>query len=592
MIELPKLARGTPVAVDQETTGGLHIDPPENARVAVVSIAWRGGVGLQRRAFPFAFGQGRGPQLTLDLEPDPNLGADEWRQLLGWLSYQRLVMHPGKFDLLHLWRGTDRWEGIDLRGAYQGDTLLGSRILDPGMEAGLADLEARLDYCEPEVREAWLASKKKRSNVNRMAWAEAQNYAALDAEITLAVYENQQTRFEQGEGDWSGYQQEMRLTRTLVGMERRGIGYNATRSQEIAEELKRVINHIKVGLPFKTTVPGARKYFFIQLKHEALNYTNKGTPQLDDREVARLVELKVPHAAEFQHLRHLETAVGMWYEGYADATGWDGRLRTVYSQGKVVSGRLSATRVNLQAIPQDYQMGDVLQEGFETPRQLFHPKAHSRLWELDLSQAELRVAAQEAKCERMLEMLVQGVDLHGEVARELFHDEPGSPTWNKSRNVGKRGDFAFIFGVGEETFQATLIAQLGLYLPIQECRRIVYAWRKLFPEFGGAIHRYMERANHWGYVRLINGRPRHFQGYEDKHKAFNQYVQGSLAELMKEWLIRGDALYPGIVLLTIHDSMVVETADEEKVHGLQALGERIGAEWFGVAMDVDVKEWG
>lgn len=591
-MKLPELKRGQPVAVDTETTGGLHWDPPENARVAVVSLAWRrGGAGLESLALPFAFGLGRSAQLALELEPDPNLNGSDWAELLDWLATQRLVFHNDKFDLGHLWVGTDQWQGRDLRSQLVGDTLLAAHELDPGLDAGLDDLENRLGYFTAEVRDQWHKSKAKRANVSRMAWVDAQQYAALDAEATLAVYENQQERFGEGEGDWLGYLQEIALSRTLTGMEHRGIGYDVAKSQEAADQLHRVQNQIKAGLPFRPTVPAARKYFFGQLKHEALNYTAKGTPQLDDREVARLVELKVPHAREYQRLRKLQTASSMWFDGYAELCGWDGRLRTMFSQAKVVSGRLSSTRVNLQSIPHDYQLQDVLAEGVPSPRSLFVPKARAKLWELDLSQAELRVAAREANCERMLEMLRNEEDLHGNVAKALFRDNPGSPTWEKSRSVGKRANFAFIFGVAEDTFQATLIAQLGLYLPIQECRRIVQDWRKLFPEFTWAIHVYMERANHWGYVRLINGRPRHFRNYEDKHKAFNQYVQGSLAELMKEWLVQADGVCPDISLLTIHDSLVLETGSTQKVDRIRRLGEEIGTAWFDVPMVVDVKEW-
>jgi DNA polymerase I-like protein with 3'-5' exonuclease and polymerase domains len=249
--------------------------------------------------------------------------------------------------------------------------------------------------------------------------------------------------------------------------------------------------------------------------------------------------------------------------------------------------------VNLQAIPHDYQLPE-LAARFPTPRQLFVPRPGTKLWELDLSQAELRVAAVEANCVPMLDMITNGEDIHGNVARQLFRDEPGSDTWFENRQIGKRADFSLIFGVGADTFQSTLAKQTYIWRPINEINSIVRRWRGLYPEFGRAIRVYMDRADHWGYVRLVNGRVRFFAGYEDKHKAFNGYVQGSLAELMKQWTLEVDLLWPEMLLLAIHDSLVLEVpiGEEDLVYQARDIGAGIGTDMFNVEMTVDVSEWG
>lgn len=527
----------------------------------------------------------------MQLDADPNLGEAQWRQLHSWLEPLNLVMHPGKFDLHVLAIGTDLWPGNAHEDSFRWDTLLAAHELDPGMEASLEQVEHRLRYLTPERRQRWIASKTKRKETNKLEWEEARSYAATDAEVTYAIFQDQVRRFNEGEGDWYGFQLEMRVARALFRLEQRGIGYDAPQSEEIARRILRLEGQIKKGMPYRPTLHGAKKYYYQVLALEPTERTDKGQPKLDDNEVARLVEVGAPHAREFQTLRKLETARSKWYESYASMTGWDGRLRTSFSQAKVISGRLSSTRVNLQAIPHDYQLQEVIDAGLRTPRQLFKPHHGTKLWELDLSQAELRVAAKEAKCASMLDLVKAGADIHGEVAHQLFGTGPGDANWYRDRAIGKRADFSFIFGVGAEEFQASLVRYAGVYLPLGECKSIVFKWRRLYPEYGKTIKQYMTLANHWQYVKLINGRVRHFRTWEEQHKAFNQYVQGSLAELMKAWLVKADELVPNTVLLTIHDSLVLETSSDKAVQMVRSLGEEIGTEWFGVPMVVDLKEW-
>jgi len=583
-----------PVAVDTETTGGLHPDPPECARVAVVSIAWHEGKRIQAEAFPFAFGAGRGAQPTLALDEDPNLPEAEWWSLLEWLATHRLIMHGSKFDSLMLGVGTDQFEGVDLTSSVVWDTMLASRDLDATVGADLEQLEQRWGdsgYLTNKQRSEWLASKRKRGEVNKMPWPQARRYAATDAEVTYAAFEEQHERYDTGEGNVISLRKDLELAKALLSLERRGIAYDANGSKRAAATLRKAEAKIAKGLPFRATVHGAKLYYFKQLGLESASETATGQPRLDDQEVARLVSQGAPFAEEYQRYAKIKHARTAWYEPYAEMSGWDGRLRTSYSQAKVVSGRLSSTRVNLQAIPHEYQLEQVIELGIPQPRDLFKPAPGKRLWELDLSQAELRVAAIEADCTPMLELLQAGADMHGEVARQLFNDEPGSPTWPKNRQVSKRADFSFIFGVGADTFQRDLAKQTGIYLTLHECNQIVNRWRRLYPHFKRAIYRYMEQANHWGYIRLVNGRVRHFSQWKDHHEAFNQYVQGSLAELMNEWLLTTEREHPGLCLLTIHDSLVLETNQEADVAAVAGIGAKLGTEMFGVQMVVDTKEW-
>jgi DNA polymerase-1 len=425
-----------------------------------------------------------------------------------------------------------------------------------------------------------------------MEWARAAEYATVDAVVTLHAAEHQLARFGQGEGSRASMDRLLAQGRELLRIERRGVGYDRQRSLEIAEQMKKVESSMRVGLPFRATPAGAKRYFFTERGYDPAERTATGQPRLDDQEVSRLVALGAPFAREYQELRSIEVARTKWYESYAEHCGWDGRLRTKFSQAKVISGRLSSTRVNLQAIPHDYQLKEITERGWETPRQLFRARDGARLWELDLSQAELRVAAVEAGCTSMLELIREGADIHGSVTSDLFNIQPEHPDWGEKRQIGKRADFAFIFGVGADTFQFDLAKLTGIWLPIGECQSIVAKWRKLFPEYGRAIKRYMDLADRRQWIRLVNGRVRHFASWEDQHKAFNQYVQGSLAELMTDWLIEVGKRWPGLVLLTIHDSLVLETADEALVQEVRQLGEELGTKMFKVPMVVDMKVWG
>jgi hypothetical protein len=91
------------------------------------------------------------------------------------------------------------------------------------------------------------------------------------------------------------------------------------------------------------------------------------------------------------------------------------------------------------------------------------------------------------------------------------------------------------------------------------------------------------------------GRMRWFRPYEDLHKAFNQAVQGGLAQMFKVWMVAVDRQIPGSLVLVVHDSQVLEVPAGARgvrmVDLARIEGERIGTDMFQTQMLVDVKKW-
>jgi DNA polymerase-1 len=287
--------------------------------------------------------------------------------------------------------------------------------------------------------------------------------------------------------------------------------------------------------------------------------------------------------------------------------GEDGRLRASFRQNGTVSGRFSVERVQLQAIPHDYRLNGEIMKGIPTPRQLISNgvPAGYELWELDLAQAELRVAALYANCERMLTLIRNGEDLHADAAIQLFKVKPTDDNWGEMRNVAKRANFSLIFGVGADKLRGDIEAQTGIVLSKTETQQLIYDWHNLYPEFHRSIESHMrviekrQEQHGMAWITLWNGERRWFNEMEEAHKAFNQRVQPALAQFGLDWWLATERRLMGMdgqgIVMTIHDSLVlmlradsaIDTATEIQMLGVE-LWDKVFA---GVPGGVDCKKW-
>jgi DNA polymerase I-like protein with 3'-5' exonuclease and polymerase domains len=668
--DLLRLHRGgvqfSKIAIDTETSG---LYPDDGGRVAVVSVAWQtapswngwdvfqlwaneGRLILREETIAegytawvasvaWAFDQGIDGKVDhshgqIGLWEDVNnLPVEEWNALCDLLTLNWLIMHNMLFDCIAMSAGVRHWpgNGIILDAEVQWDTLTVAQKLWPKYPADLDSIGERLFDAgkkNQDILKKWLKKNKKPvGRFDLVPWAIMNEYAGRDPRLTLMTYLRQVYEIHKDNlGSWLGdakaveraINRWLEIIRVCIRMERKGVPYDQVASVMAGDEGMRRAEKISARLPFQPpTADRAKDYWFGEgggslglIPYETSPKT--GEPSLTAEVVQRMVVDEVPGADVWAEYRKVQTAVSMWYHGYAEKVGADGRLRTRFRPGGTRSTRFSVERVNMQAIPADYRLSgfDSL-AGLPTPRQLIVAAVQAgwRIYELDLAQAELRVGALYSKCTPMLEMMERGEDLHNYTTIELFKIKPEEADWSKMRQVGKRANFSLGFDSGAETFRNMVSKETGIRLSLQESSKIVRDWRGLYPEWHEAVIHHMEivkqrqRRNGIGWIECKNNERRWWQRFEDPHKAFNQRVQTSLAQFGVDWMLMSDEYLReeapeveeqgGGIVLTIHDSQVLllpESRGQELAEACAGFAVKLWSNWFpGIWGGSEAKAW-
>lgn len=588
------------VAVDVETSG-LH--PDDGARISVVSVAWFEDAANFSRRLPQVQIPSRYQEAPSDLRETPtgatetqfvalsaawpfaqgpdedalDAGQDAWDRLMQFLEQAGggLVNHNLRFDLLQLANlAKPGYAGRDLIHRAVADTWVNAQELWPTLPSlALKNLAVWLFGGQADEEKRALQpylGRKSDPRFDLVPWQVMRPYATADVELVQNLHYVQCRLFAESSLSARFVDLEMRSLRALARMELKGLPYAVEASHQAASTLTTSIDELTERLPFKPTPQGSKDYFFGELGLTPTEFTATGKPSLPASLVDRLATQGVPNAADLATLNRYRSARSKWYVPFADRAGSDGRVRTSFRHVRgTKSGRFSASRINLQAVPADYR----LKLPVPTPRQLvaqavrdLPPTSLGRmgLWELDLAQAELRVAALYSGCTPMLDAIEHDRDVHSETASQLFDATPDHPEWTRFRQLAKRSNFSLIFGAGPRTFHQALVAE-GEEMTYRQVQDLVYSWRDLYPQFGSAIESAQEFCETYGFVDGVLARPRYYAPGEDAHSSFNQVVQSSLATYGKLWLADTDAYLasdqvadqlPGGagLVLVVHDS--------------------------------------
>ncbi|MCZ6763587.1 MAG: DNA polymerase I, partial [Alphaproteobacteria bacterium] len=486
--------------------------------------------------------------------------------------------HNIKYDLTVLAQACARelGNGTQLAPRSLDDTMLLSYVLDAGRHRhGLDDLAARhLDHEMIKFKDL-VGIGKKQITFDQVGLDEARDYAAEDADMTWRLHAALKPRLA-GEHMTTVYETiERPLIGVLTDMERAGITVDAAELNELSHDFAgRMVDleaqayglageEFNLGSPKqlgeilfdKMSLPGGKK--------GKTGAYGTGADILEDlaaqgHDLPRTV-------LDWRQLSKLKST-------YADAlTGQinpeTGRVHTAYGMAIAQTGRLSSTDPNLQNIPVRTEEGRKI-------RHAFRAAPGCKLVSLDYSQIELRIVADVAGIEPLIEAFHDGQDIHALTASQVFDVPLKDITGDTAGDLRRRAkaiNFGIIYGISAFGLARNLGIDRG------EAKRYIDAYFERYP----GIREYMDQtvafARSHLYVETLFGRRIHLAGITEKNanmrnfaerQAINAPIQGTAADIIKRAMIRvpgalDEAKLGATMLLQVHDELLFDVPEAE-----------------------------
>ncbi len=558
------------VALDTETTS---LDPMA-AKLVGISLAVAGESGNAACYIPLAHRYPGAPE-QLPFE-------DTLERLKQWLQseqHKKVGQHL-KYDA-HVFAN----HGIRLAGIRH-DTMLESYVLEAHRSHNMDDLAER-HLGRGTIRYEEVCGKGANAiGFDEVALERATEYAAEDAEVTLALHQTLWPRLEKLPQLRNVYEAiEIPVSKILLEMERIGVLVDrdrlAAQSGEIARRLAELEARAQelAGQPFNLGSPKQiGEILFGVLKLPVTKKTASGAPSTDEEVLEKLAEdYPLPKVLlEHRGLAKLKSTYCDKLAASIDAA--TGRVHTSYGQAIAVTGRLSSSEPNLQNIPIRTAEGRRIREAFIAP-----PGA--RIVSADYSQIELRIMAHISGDEGLLSAFAAGEDIHRATASEVFGVPLGEVS-NEQRRYAKVINFGLIYGMSAYG----LASNLGIDKDV--ARGFIERYFTRYPGVAKYMERTREQARRQGYVETVFGRrlwlpeinsPNGPRRGAAERAAINAPMQGTAADLIKlamiavsKWIKDGrlgtrlimqvhDELVLEVprLIMQVHDELVLEVPDDE-----------------------------
>lgn len=274
----------------------------------------------------------------------------------------------------------------------------------------------------------------------------------------------------------------------------------------------------------------------------------------------------------------------------------DGCVHADYNLNGTVTGRVSSSNPNLQNIPT--KMGGIIEKAFKSRFD------DGLIMKVDFSQHELRVVAAYSGDEEMVNVFLQGKDLHDEVVKNIYglsEEDRGTEKWKELRRYAKGFNFGILYGRGARS--------LSLELGISEDEAVdkIQEYFKFFPKLRSWINQVQAFAKEYGLVRTMWGRVRYLEKDEGKmyREAVNTPVQSAASDiaLLVAYDILNEIKARSLRTLCvnfIHDAILLDVPGDEVEQVIGIIKDKVKAMELPVnglcpPLDVDIsigKTWG
>ena len=364
---------------------------------------------------------------------------------------------------------------------------------------------------------------------------------------------------------------ELPLSTVLAEMEITGVRIDVNTLDEAAKDLESRLGGIEkeiyelageefnVGSPAKV---GDILFDTLQLDPKAKK-TKTGQYSTSE-DVLEKVAHKNPIVGKILEYRQLKKLLNTYLTALPAAINpATGKVHTVYNQTITATGRISSSSPNLQNIPVREELGREIRRAF------IADEGHMFL-SADYSQIELRLVADFAGDETMLDAFRNDDDIHAITAAKIYHKNLDEVTADERRHA-KTANFGILYGISA----FGLASRLGI--PRGEAKDLIDNYFATFP----TIHKYMsdavEDAREHGFVSTKMGRKRRLpdinsknpvvRGYAERN-AINAPIQGSAADIIKVAMVEifgkmRDVGLKSKMTMQVHDELNFDVVPDE-----------------------------
>jgi len=474
-----------------------------------------------------------------------------------------------KYDMLIL-------DKYDIQIANPHDTMLMSYTLDAGLNRHNMDTLAEIHLSHKCISYKEITGTgKSKINFDEVDLKTATNYAAEDAQVTLALYNYFLKRLEKEKIKEIYENFEKPMLQILCAMEKKGIKVNEQQLKKLSSLFQKRIENLQ-----KQIYKIANKEFNIastkqlgeiiynELKISKHKKTKKGSLATN----SNILEDLAYAGHEFPKLviewRQLAKLKSTYTEALQEHINpKTKRVHTSFLLAATNTGRLASSDPNLQNIPIKTNEGKEIRKAFVAD------KANC-LISADYSQIEMRILADLADVKELKKAFKNNDDIHSMTASEVFNCSLKQVD-EEMRRKAKAINFGIIYGIT----QYGLAKQLSV--SNSEALEFIESYFKKFPEIKSYMNATIKTCRKNGYVSNIFGRKIHLRGINDKNfsvrsfqerAAINAPIQSSAADIIRIAMInifnnKKIKLDESKMLLQIHDELVFEsTQDNIKQH--------------------------
>ena len=318
------------------------------------------------------------------------------------------------------------------------------------------------------------------------------DYAAMDAVVTLLIFEKLYPQVKGNPKIWRVYTDILKpACRFLTDVQDAGVPFDRDRLGKAAvlmqEDIDNAVAELYKFEAVKTFERIEQKEFnpnsTVQLRKLLFDYAGlkptgrkTGTgADTTDAEALKELATKNDIPKHIISIRQKSKIKNTYLDKILPQLDKDDRLRTGFNIHSTTSGRLSSSgKMNMQQIPRDNPI----------VKGCIKAKPGNKIVAMDLTTAEVYVAAVLAKDENLMNVFREGGNFHSQIAKLVF-DLPGSVDeitehYSTERQMAKAVTFGIMYGAGPNKISQQVTQDSGKYFSINEAKDVIEDYFRQF----------------------------------------------------------------------------------------------------------------